>query len=99
MQPKVENYTITCLKCKNSSHIRIVNDKDVMYVDHTPIISCRLRGDMKWGFECECGNDSRLALEEKDNAKVLVQGGEHALEKLIDSLKVKDEKKFRMVLA
>lgn len=73
-----------------------MNGRDVFYVDHTPIIACRLRGDMNWGFECACGNDSRLAVEEKDDAGLLIQGGEHALERLIDSLKVKDEKKFRM---
>lgn len=99
MQPKmkVENFVVTCLNCKGSSRIRVVNDKDIMYVDHTPIISCRLRGDMKWGFECMCGNDSRLAREEKEQADMLLQqGSEQALKGLIASLKVADEKKFAM---
>lgn len=94
---KVENFVVTCLNCKESSRIKVVNDKDIMYVDHTPIISCRLRGDMKWGFECICGNDSRLAREERDDAPVLMQqGSQYALDKLIHGLKIEDKKKFVM---
>jgi hypothetical protein len=99
MQPKVEKFKITCLNCKGVSRIHILNDRDVMYIDHVPIIACRLRGDLKWGFECQCGNDSRLAREEKAQAPMLVQGGQHALDKLIRSLKIKDEQKFKMELA
>lgn len=99
MQPKIQNVTVECLSCHGSSHIRIVNDHDVLYVDHSPIIACRLRGDMKWGFECQCGNDSRLAREEKNDAKILVKGGEHALKRLVKSLKIPDEDKFAMVYA
>lgn len=80
--------------------IQIINDTQVMYIDHTPIIACRLRGDMKWGFECICGNDSRLAYEEKEQApSLLLQGSKAELDKLIASLKIIDEKKFRMVQA
>lgn len=100
MRPNVENFLITCLNCKGQSRIKILDGREVMYVDHTPIIACRLRGDMKWGFECICGNDSRLAREEKDDAPMLLQAGsKNALEKLVDSLKIKDEKKFKMELA
>lgn len=99
MQPDFKSYKITCLACKGVSRIKIVGAKEVMYVDQTPIIACRLRGDMKWGFECQCGNDSRLARSEKEDAGMLVQGGDHALQKLIKSLKVKDENKFKMVSA
>lgn len=55
---------------------------------------------MKWGFECMCGNDSRLALEEKEQAPMLMQAGsKFALKKLIDGLKIKDKDKFIMELA
>lgn len=99
-QPKIEAFIITCLNCKGQSRIKILNDTEVLYVDHTPIIACRLRGDMKWGFECICGNDSRLAREERDDAPMLMlQGSQQALEKLIASLKRKDEDKFVMETA
>lgn len=99
-QQKVEDVLITCLNCKGQSRIKIINDTQVMYIDHTPIIACRLRGDMKWGFECTCGNDSRLAREERDQAPMLLQAGsKQAFDKLIASLKVKDEKKFVMETA
>ena len=75
-----------------------------MYIDHTPIISCRFRGDLNWGFECMCGNDSRLAREEREDVDMLVQASDEdykqtIIEKLIASLKIKDAKKFRMVEA
>lgn len=94
---KVQKFRITCLQCKKNSLIQIINDTQVMYIDHTPIISCRLRGDMNWGFECICGNDSRLAREEVDDAPMLMQrGSKDALNKLIASLKIRDKDKFKM---
>lgn len=70
-----------------------------MYKDHVPIISARLRPDGKWGFECQCGNDSRVAPEEKDDLPFLVQGGAHAIAKIAESLRPKNENKFRMETA
>lgn len=100
MEMDVKKYLITCLKCKGQSQIQIIDGKQVMYIDHTPIISCRFRGDLKWGFECMCGNDSRLARSEEADAPMLMQrGSADALKKLIDSLKIKDEKKFVMEVA
>lgn len=104
MQPKIEAFNVTCLKCKGQSRIRIINSTEVMYVDHTPIISCRLRGDMKWGFECMCGNDSRLAREEKNDLPLLVQhpdpeAKKNIMDQLIKTLEVKDEHKFVMSAA
>lgn len=97
MQPKVQGFTVTCLNCGDSSRIKIINDTEVMYIDHTPIIACRLRGDMQWGFECICGNDSRLAREEREQAPMLMQqGSDQALRKLVDSLKIRDKDKFAM---
>lgn len=98
MNPNGSVYLVTCLKCKDEARIRILPGNQVMYIDHTPIIACRFRGDLKWGFECVCGNDSRLAREEKDDAPVLMQQGDsRALDKLVKSLNTKDENKFRMV--
>lgn len=99
MNPKIEAFKVTCLECGGESRIRIIDGQKVMYIDHTPIIACRLRGDMRWGFECMCGNDSRLAREEKKDIDILVQGGAHAIKHLADSLKINDEDKFIMEAA
>lgn len=99
MQPQVDNYTITCKSCKGVSRLAILDGKTVMYKDHTPIISARLRPDMKWGFECQCGNDSRVAPEEKDDLNFLVQGGEHSIKRIAQALVPKNENKFKMELA
>lgn len=92
----IKNYRVTCLACKGGSRLAIINGTQVNYKDHVPIIAARLRGDLKWGFECMCGNDSRLAIQEKGQVKELVQGGAHAIHKLAESLKIKDELKFTM---
>jgi hypothetical protein len=56
-----------------------------------------MRGDMNWGFECVCGNDSRFCQQEKEDIKILVQpASETVIDNIIKSLKIKDELKFRM---
>lgn len=96
----IKKYSVTCLKCKQTSRINIANNQQVIYVDHTPIIACRLRGDMQWGFECMCGNDNRLAALEKKDAGMLVQNAsESAMTKILDSIKIDDKKQFRLELA
>ncbi len=45
----------------------------VLYKDHVPIISSRLRADAQWGFECQCGNNSLIAEEEVKDLDMLVQ--------------------------
>ncbi len=97
----VKRYRITCLVCKDSSIINIVDGKQVMYVDHVPIISCRFRGDLKWGFQCQCGNDSRLAQEELKDIDMLIQTSDEnykrtIIDRLTKSLRVKDSDKFAM---
>ncbi len=94
--------SVTCLNCKGVSRIRFFEDgsNTIMYIDHTPIIACRFRGDLKWGFECMCGNDSRLARQEKDDADLLLQSGDsNALKRLVATLKVSDENKFLVEIA
>ncbi len=93
----VKKYKVTCLSCLKSSLLNIVANSQVNYIDHTPIIACRMRGDMKWGFECICGNDSRLARQEQDQASTLLCGSNKSvIKKVVDSLKIKDELKFKM---
>lgn len=95
-----KSYKVTCLKCKKTSRLGIIDNMKVVYTDHIPIIACRLRPDDKWGFECQCGNDNRLARQEKDQVDILVSGGgKQAIKKITDSLKIKDELQFRMEIA
>lgn len=97
MIPNVQRCEVTCLGCGGMSRINIVGGSKVVYVDHTPIIACRLRGDMKWGFECMCGNDSRVAPQEKGDVKWLVQASaQGVVERIVEGLRIKDEKKFRL---
>lgn len=91
------NFVVTCLNCKGHSRIRILNGKEVMYLDHTPIIACRLRPDLKWGFECQCGNDTRLAPEEVPEAKMLVAGASQSIvDRIIKLATPTPETKFKM---
>lgn len=94
-----KKYKVTCLKCKKSSRINIINDTQVMYEDILPIIAARFRNDFKWGFECSCGNDSRLSIKEKDQVNQLVSGTKQQIADIVSGLKIKDELKFRMELA
>lgn len=44
----------------------LINDQNgVTYLGDNGLLSARKRFDGNWGFECICGNDSRLAPSEK----------------------------------
>lgn len=62
----------------------------------TPFLSARWRGDLAWGFLCRCGNDNRLAKEEAKDFDKMVAGDPMSLKRIADSLKIPDEKQFRM---
>lgn len=100
-QAGYKTYKIICLGCKGHSIVRIMDiTNQVIYVQHTPIIACRLRPDMKWGFECTCGNDSRLAKEEIGQVNMLVSGGGvSVIDRIVKMAKIKDSLKFRMEFA
>lgn len=92
----MNKYKVTCQKCKGEDELTITDQNQVFYKKHTPIISARFRPDLKWGFECECNNDSRVAPQEKDQVGILVRGGDHAIDAIKKALKPKNELKFRM---
>lgn len=108
MEPK--KYKITCLNCKGSNEAIIseygkagqeyiidLNTYHQKNPDKVCIISGRYRGDMHFGWECLCGNDSRVArLEVGDVDKLVINGGRSAIEKIVAGLKIADDKKFRM---
>ncbi len=94
-----QNYTITCTNCKGKSRVVIEEDSFITYIDETPIISARYRKDLKWGFECICGNDTRLCQEElfEEDSKVKVKGSSQAtVEAVIDRMKQSGEDSFIM---
>lgn len=94
----MEKYKVTCQKCGGTDELSITPEKQVFYKEHTPIIAARYRPDLNWGFECTCGQDSRVAPQEKDQIGRLVRGGEHAIDAILKTLTPKNELKFRMEL-
>lgn len=92
-------YTVTCEKCGGHDELKITDNKQVFYTEHTPIISARFRPDMQWGFECLCGQDSRIALEEKASLQTIVKNAsDSTIEALAKSLRPKSELMFKMEL-
>jgi hypothetical protein len=91
-----DTYTVTCKKCKGSDTLKITPDHTVFYTNHLPIIAARFRPDLKWGFECQCGNDSRVAPEEKDQLDLIVRGGDHSIAHIAKNLKLRNEQRFVM---
>lgn len=95
-------YKVTCLICKQDDTLTIEEDAHQVldYVKKmlTPFLSFRWRGDLKWGFLCVCGNDSRLAYEEKGDFDKLVMGDPITMDIMLKRLSIPAEKKFKMEL-
>jgi hypothetical protein len=100
----VKSYKVVCESCQRSDVLKISeytfdgqHIRKVDYTNHEPIISARFRPDMNWGFECLCGQDSRVAPQEKDALHRLVKNGsEQAIKAIAKSLTPRNELKFRM---
>lgn len=94
-----KTFRVTCQNCRQSDVLKITPDRHVFYTEHTPIIAARFRPDMNWGFECLCGQDSRIAPEEKDQLDKLVKNATvDMIKEIAKSLTPKNELKFRMEL-
>ncbi len=89
----MSKYKVTCINCKITDEIVIHPNGMVEYKDNL-LMSARRRPDMKWGFECICGNDSRICKEEEGQISKIVKGSQDAIRALAESLKIKDEDKF-----
>ena len=61
----MQNYRVTCLKCKNSDVIGLTPDNNIIWGKNTFIISGRFRLDRHWGFQCFCGNNALLTTQEE----------------------------------
>lgn len=93
----MEKFKVTCNSCNGSDVLKITADRQVFYTEHTPIISARYRPDLKWGFECICGQDSRVSPEEKNSLKTIVRNASDSIIKEIaKTLTPKNELKFEM---
>lgn len=92
----MDKYKVTCEKCGGSDELSITSDRQVFYKEHVPIIAARFRPDTNWGFECTCGQDSRVAPQEEGQLHWLIKGGEHAIETIRKTLTPHNELKFRM---
>lgn len=99
----MKHYRVTCLDCNKSDVLEI--DDQAHFVGNTDkklltnFLSYRWRPDLKWGYLCKCGNDNRLAPQEESDFDKLVDGDPITVQKIADSLKIPDEKQFRMELA
>lgn len=98
----MQKYEVRCLKCKQSD-VLLIDDNNHAIVNYgkginTNLLAGRWRKDMKWGWECICGNDNRISLVEKDYIVELVQKGTpKTIEDIKKSLKIDDKKQFVMV--
>lgn len=97
----MELYKITCLKCKKSDDAMIYKDGRIDFAGgaKTNFLSARFRGDANWGFECVCGNDTRLAKEELGDFEKLAYGTPMGLDILKDKLVKRKRETFTMVRA
>lgn len=93
----MNKYKVTCLKCKKSDVITIAGEQVIDYEGkfQTPFLAFRYRPDSNWGFECKCGNDSRLLKEEMPDFDRLVQGDAKGIANIIKNLK-ESPNKFKM---
>lgn len=87
----MKRYKVTCLKCKESDVLTI--DERQHYVSDyegklkTPFRAFRWRPDMRWGIECSCGQDDRLAPQEANDVDKLVDGDPISIERIVQGLK------------
>jgi len=99
----MKRYKVTCLKCKKSD-VAIIDENSKSLIGFeksmaTNFLSIRWRQDQSWGFECECGNDSRISKQEEKFMHQLVdpRTPKVGIEAIKASLKIEDSKKFTMV--
>lgn len=97
----MERYKVTCLKCKKESFVRIDAGHQIDYEGgmNTNLLAGRWRKTQDFGWECICGNDNRLAKQEKDEMNNLVSGTPQQIADIVKSLNIADNKQFNMVRA
>lgn len=69
MNKLTETYKVICRKCTNSDRVAIESGRDVYWGSPKHIISARKRLDGNWGWQCMCGNNDLMTLQEKRQIK------------------------------
>lgn len=91
-------YQITCKKCKQEAVVEIDDRKHLItqWVKYVPIISGRFRLDMQWGWECLCGNDTRLSKQEAREIKNYVNPDPKDIATVTKNLEIVPDRQFKM---
>ena len=96
----MKQYRVTCLLCKKSDVVSIVeDDHQIMNFKDgamSNLLAARWRQSGDWGWQCSCGNDNRISKSEESFMSVLVTGDKMSIEKIKASLKLDDVKQFAM---
>lgn len=82
-------YKVVCLNCKQSDTVAIDDRNHIAFQYgkgvNTNITAARWRPDLKWGFECICGNYDLLA--QNEDVDKYVNAPPLRLKQIIDLLK------------
>ena len=98
-----KKYRVECLNCKEGDTLTIDDSEHIVLfwekIMLTPIKSARWRKDMKWGFECKCGNYDLLCEEEKPDFDKYVAGSPDRLAEITRMLNQKGVQRFKLEVA
>lgn len=100
----MESYKIICLKCKAERQIKIMETAMGKRIDwletpetaHHPILSGRERLDGQWGFQCSCGNNDLMTVQERRTISNPISPKPQEINDIIKNL-IPDKPKFEMV--
>jgi len=91
-----KNYKVICQKCKGYSELNIDDYSRVTYKNIGQVISARFRLDNNWGFECLCGQDSRMTDQEKRMISDWTNPRPLELDEIKNNLVIQNDNKFIM---
>lgn len=90
---------ITCSECGNSDHVAITEHNQIIWGKSTFIISGRHRLDGNWGWQCLCGNNSLLTVQERTTIKNLQFPDPLDIEAVVTNLIPEPNTRFAMEAA
>lgn len=91
------NYKITCKKCQQSTIVGIINEQQLVWNKTITIISGRKRLDGQWGWQCLCGNNDLLTVQENKNITNKQNPDHKEIKQILENLKP-DKPKFAMTI-
>lgn len=94
----MSTYKVVCQNCNSDAAIEVDDSNKLIrnWLKSVPIVSARYRLDHQWGFECLCGNDTRLSEQEKRTIKNPVTPDPADLQQIINNLEIDNELRFAM---